>query len=62
MKILFTADIHIKLGQKSVPVPWAKNRYELLVEQLVSNQKQADMFIIGGDIFDKLPSMLPLQF
>ena len=55
MKILFTADIHIKLGQKSVPVPWAKNRYELLVEQLVSNQKQADMFIIGGDIFDKLP-------
>ena len=61
MKILFTADIHIKLGQKSVPVPWAKNRYELLVEQLVSNQKQADMFIIGGDIFDKLPSMEELE-
>lgn len=61
MKILFTGDIHIKLGQKSVPIPWAKNRYELLIEQLVKYQKQADMFVIGGDIFDKLPSMEELE-
>ena len=25
--ILFTADWHLKLGQKNVPVEWARNRY-----------------------------------
>ena len=43
MKILFIADIHIKLGQKNVPVAWAKNRYEELNTQLTSAQKLADM-------------------
>ena len=57
MKVLFTADIHIKLGQKNVPVDWAKNRYELLWTQLQEIQNKADVFIIGGDVFDKLPSM-----
>lgn len=61
MKILFTADIHIKLGQKNVPVEWARNRYRLLLEQLVEAQESADMFIIGGDIFDKLPNMEELE-
>ena len=28
--ILFTADWHIKLGQKNVPIPWACSRYNLL--------------------------------
>lgn len=57
MKILFTADIHIKLGQKNVPIEWAKRRFELFVEQFAEMQKQADMVIIGGDIFDRLPTM-----
>lgn len=61
MKILFTADIHIKLGQKNVPVTWAKNRYNLLIKDLVEAQDLADMFIIGGDIFDKLPNMEELE-
>lgn len=61
MKILFTADIHIKLGQKNVPVEWALNRYKLLIKDLVEAQDHADMFIIGGDIFDKLPSMEELE-
>lgn len=61
MKILFTADIHIKLGQKNVPVPWAKNRYEKLISQLNAWQEDADMFIIGGDIFDKVPNMEELE-
>jgi len=61
MQVLFTADIHIKLGQKNVPVEWAKNRYELLWQQLTLQQKKADVFIIGGDIFDKLPSMEELE-
>ena len=57
MKVLFTADIHIKLGQKNVPVDWAKNRYNLLWQQFETAQTNADIFIIGGDVFDKLPSM-----
>lgn len=57
MKILFTADVHIKLGQKNVPIAWAKNRFELFVKQFAEMQEQADLVIIGGDIFDRLPTM-----
>ena len=32
--ILFTADWHIKLGQKNVPVQWATNRYNKFFEQV----------------------------
>ena len=61
MKILFTADIHIKLGQKNVPVAWAKNRYETMMDQIWDIQEHCDMFIVGGDIFDKLPNMEELE-
>ena len=30
--ILFTADWHIKLGQKNVPMAWACARYDLFFE------------------------------
>ena len=61
MKVLFTADIHIKLGQKNVPQDWARNRYNLLWQQLAEQQTKADLFVIGGDVFDKLPSMEELE-
>jgi DNA repair exonuclease SbcCD nuclease subunit len=61
MKILFTADIHIKLGQKNVPIVWAKDRYNLLIKDLVEAQSLAQYFVIGGDIFDKLPNMEELE-
>jgi len=57
MKILFTADIHIKLGQKGVPVDWSLNRYKLLIADIATLQESCDLVIIGGDIFDKMPSM-----
>jgi hypothetical protein len=56
MKILFTADVHIKLGQKNVPVEWAKNRFQLFIEQFAEMQNQADLVIVGGDVFDKVPT------
>ncbi len=55
--ILFTADWHIKLGQKNVPMPWACSRYELFFEQLKGLEDQIDLHIIGGDLFDRMPSM-----
>lgn len=61
MKVLFTADIHIKLGQKNVPVDWAKNRYDLLWKEFERCQEQAEVFVIGGDVFDKLPNMEELE-
>jgi hypothetical protein len=61
MKILFTADLHIKLGQKNVPLDWAIDRYNLLEEQLQNLQSQADIVVLGGDVFDKLPNMAELE-
>lgn len=57
MKILFTADVHIKLGQKNVPVDWARNRFKMFCEQFSQMQHQADLVIVGGDVFDRLPTM-----
>jgi len=61
MKILFTADVHIKLGQKNVPVEWARNRYNLLWDAFENLQQQCELFIVGGDVFDKLPNMEELE-
>ena len=61
MKVLFTADVHIKLGQKNVPIEWAKNRFNMLWEQLAAIQSECDLFVIGGDVFDKLPNMEELE-
>ena len=59
--ILFTADWHIKLGQKNVPKEWALNRYGLFFEQIHSLENQCEMHIIGGDLFDRLPNMEELE-
>jgi DNA repair exonuclease SbcCD nuclease subunit len=55
MKILFSADWHIKLGQKNVPILWQAERYHTIVEQF--NECDADLHIIGGDIFDRVPTL-----
>jgi DNA repair exonuclease SbcCD nuclease subunit len=55
--ILFTADWHIKLGQKNVPMAWACSRYKLFFEQIHQLEKEVSLHIIGGDLFDRVPSM-----
>lgn len=55
MKILFSADWHIKLGQKNVPRDWQSDRYNLLFEALHKLEDICDIHIIGGDVFDKVP-------
>ena len=59
--ILFTADWHIKLGQKNVPREWATDRYRKFFEQVHGLEKQCNMHIIGGDLFDRLPNMEELE-
>ncbi len=61
MKVLFTADWHIKLGQKNVPIDWAKRRYQMLFKAVHNLEHKADLMVLGGDIFDKLPSMEELE-
>ena len=57
--ILFTADWHIKLGQKNVPIPWACSRYDLFFYQIQTAVENHEIttHIIGGDLFDRVPSM-----
>jgi len=55
--ILFTADWHLKLGQKNVPIDWACARYKMFFEQIQELENDCDMHIIGGDLFDRIPSM-----
>ena len=55
--ILFTADWHIKLGQKNVPVDWAVKRYNEFFDQVHKQASTCDMHIIGGDLFDRIPTM-----
>lgn len=54
MKILFSADHHIKLGQKNVPKEWQKNRFLMLAERFneIFIKYDCDLHIIGGDILD----------
>ena len=61
MKIGFLADLHIKLGQKNVPTEWSKNRFNMLVTQILSLEYLVDMWIIGGDIFDRAPTVEELE-
>ena len=56
--ILFTADLHIKLGAKNVPVDWALNRYYKFIEDVTNIP--CSLHIMGGDIFDRLPSLSEL--
>lgn len=61
MKVLFTADIHIKLGQKNVPVQWAKDRYYQLFARIHEIERECDLLVVGGDIFDKTPNMEEIE-
>lgn len=57
MKILFTADWHINLRKKNVPNEWSIARYHSFFQQVHAIEETVDLHIIGGDIFDKMPSL-----
>lgn len=63
MKILFTADWHIKLGQKNVPRDWQRNRFRMLFQELEYHAQlnEVDLIINGGDIFDRMPTLEELE-
>lgn len=55
-KLLFTADLHIKVGQDNVPTTWVEDRFKMFVEQLSKMATNADIIVIGGDLLDRIPS------
>ena len=54
MKLLFIADLHIKLGQKKVPVDWQTQRFLSLFAEIqnATYVHGVDKVVIGGDLFD----------
>lgn len=54
MKILFIADVHIKLTQKKVPVEWQTQRLHTLFSKIqdATRKHEIDQLVIGGDFFD----------
>ena len=61
MRILFTADWHLKVGQKNVPEEWARQRYSMFFKKIHSLEKGVDLHVIGGDLFDRIPTMTELE-
>jgi DNA repair exonuclease SbcCD nuclease subunit len=63
MRILFTADLHIRIGQKNVPREWAHKQYDIMFSEIdrVYNEQNCDIEVHGGDIFDKVPTMEELS-
>lgn len=62
-KVLFTADLHIRVGQKNIPREWALKQYEIMFNEIerVYKEENCQMEIHGGDIFDKVPTMEELS-
>jgi len=63
MKVLFTADLHIRIGQKNIPRVWALNQYEIMFNEInrVFKEQDCKLEVHGGDIFDKVPTMEELS-
>ncbi len=57
MRILFTADWHIKLTSKNIPFEWQWNRFIGLFHAILEHLKEHDILVIGGDIFDTEPNV-----
>lgn len=56
--LLFIADLHIKVGQDSVPTEWVLNRFSMFEDQLLSmiRDNNVKVLVIGGDLLDRVPS------
>lgn len=59
MKVLFTADIHIRIGQKNIPREWAIKQFECVFSEInrIYTENNCELEVHGGDIFDKVPTM-----
>ncbi len=63
MRVLFTADLHIRIGQKNIPRDWAHKQYQIMFSEIdrVFKEQNCELEVHGGDIFDKVPTMEELS-
>jgi hypothetical protein len=63
MKLLCSADYHIKLNTKNIPNEWAKSRFHKLFDMLslLEIDKKIDLHLVMGDFFDRSPSLEELE-
>jgi DNA repair exonuclease SbcCD nuclease subunit len=64
MKFIFTADLHIKLNAKNIPKDWQMFRFNMFFDKLnaFADKHKVDFIVIGGDIFDKMPTLEEISF
>jgi DNA repair exonuclease SbcCD nuclease subunit len=55
IKILSSADWHVNLHRKKIPVAWQMKRFQLLFDKLLEIERSCDVHVIAGDLFDKEP-------
>ena len=61
MRLLLSADYHIKLGVKNIPNEWSLNRFYKLFEKIQTLEKEVDLHLVMGDFFDRLPTLEELE-
>jgi len=61
MKVMISADYHLKLNVKNIPNEWTINRFNKLFEQLHSLEKEVELHLILGDFFDRIPTLEELE-
>ena len=63
VRVLFTADLHIRIGQKNIPREWARKQFDIMFDEFdrVFEEQNCDIEVHGGDIFDKVPTMEELS-
>lgn len=57
LKILHSADIHIKLRKNKVSEEWQTDRFKKFFRRMLELEKGHDITILAGDIFDEAPEM-----
>lgn len=57
VKILHSADIHIKLKKNKVNPEWQLNRFKLFFSKILELELAHDITVLAGDIFDEAPSL-----
>lgn len=57
VKILLSADWHIALHRKKIPSEWQADRFRQFFLQLHELEKECDIHILAGDIYDKAPEL-----
>lgn len=63
MKILVSADYHVKLKTKNIPDEWAKDRFLQLFNKLsqIEEEYKIDVHFVMGDFFDRAPTLEELE-